>query len=179
MLLRETRAEEVDKIARILLKKYPSPKELSKAKISDIASLIKPLGLHKIRSKAIIAVASRLSSINYRIFLSHYDNIISLPHVGRYTTNAVLCMSYNKQVPMVDSNIVRLMNRVFGINKPIEVHKADYLWSFVNSLIPKGKAREFNLAMLDLTALICLPGIPKCGECPIESVCKYKNQLWG
>ena len=76
---------------------------------------------------------------------------------------------------MVDANIVRLMNRLFGIDKPVEVHKADYLWDFVDSLIPRGKAKEFNLAMLDLTALICLPRRPKCKQCPLNKICKYKG----
>lgn len=173
MLLRKTRAEAVDKVIRLLIQRYPSPEKLSRARVAHLIQILNPLGLHRVRSRALKDVASRLKGVSARKFLSEYDNIVSLPHVGRYTANAVLCMCYGKQIPMVDGNIVRLMHRVFGIRKPIEIHKADYMWEFVAKLIPKGRAREFNLGMLDLAAMVCTPGVPKCKICPLAHSCAY------
>jgi len=173
MLLRKTKAETVDRVIRPFFKKYPNPKKLANASTSEVIKTLKPLGLHRMRGKAIKVIGKRLSSIRYKRFLKDYDNIISLPHVGRYVANAVLCLSYGKQTPMVDANIVRLMNRVFGIRRPVEVHKADKLWDFVAELIPRGKACQYNMAMLDFGALVCTPRSPKCGICPLTSICRY------
>jgi A/G-specific adenine glycosylase len=171
MLLRKTRADSVDRIARELLKEYPSFHKLSRANGRHLSALLRPLGLHRTRARALIVVAKRLLSDHHGEVPRDYDYILSLPHIGRYGANSVLSVLYGERRPIVDSNIVRLFSRAFGTQIPREVHKADYLWSLAASLLPDHSVKQFNWALLDLSALLCKPRNPDHDECPIKNLC--------
>jgi len=173
MLLRKTKAETVDIIVRGLFRKYPTPNKLARAKFPDLSEMLRPLGLFRMRSRAIVEVARRLSGVKYKRFLGSYKNIVSLPHVGRYTANAVLCFAFDQRRPIVDGNVVRLFNRFFGTRVPIEVHKADDLWELAEGLLPPNGAKEFNWALLDMARSVCRVKSPNCHACPISKGCLY------
>ena len=98
--------------------------------------------------------------------------LIKLPGVKEYTANAMLIFSYNYDLPLVDTNTLRLIKRLFGLNKTLPPHNQQ-ITNIIASLIPKGKSKEFNLAMLDLASTVCTAKNPKCHLCPLYNLCEY------
>jgi len=162
----------VEPVLKQLLHKYPTPKALSSVRLKTLESMIKPLGLYKIRARAIKGVASYVADGDGRV-PSTEEELRAFPHVGRYMANAVLCFEFKKPVPIVDANVARIFGRVFGLREPVELHKAEDYWTLASELLPRKRFKEFNWALLDLGALVCTPSSPRCHACPLRSICKY------
>lgn len=99
--------------------------------------------------------------------------LATLPGVGRYTAGAVACFAYEKAVPTVDTNVRRVLERVFG-NAERGMPNAE-LWRLASRLVPKRgtSAWKFNQALMELGALVCTARKPKCPECPVRSGCRF------
>jgi A/G-specific adenine glycosylase len=95
-----------------------------------------------------------------------------LPGIGRYTAGAVLSIAYGQDVPAPDGNARRILVRVFGIDKDVTHGTGQRrLWHLAESLLPPGRAGEFNQALMDLGASVCTPRAPSCHKCPFEQCC--------
>lgn len=177
ILLRKTTRGQVKELFEELIRRYPNPEKLASAGIKELEKIIEPLGMQKKRALLLIKLAKTIVE-NYRGSVPEERNeLLKLPGVGPYSANAVLCFAYGKQLPLVDTNVIRVVERVFQIKSRKARARTDpMIWSFVEKLIPKGKAREFNLAMLDFANLVCTPRNPKCYACPIKEICLYPNK---
>jgi A/G-specific adenine glycosylase len=173
MLLRKTRAESVDSVMRKFFRLYSSIKKLAHVSVVDLENLLKPLGLQRTRARAIQRIANILAEQYQSRVPRDIDNLLKLPHVGRYAANAVLCFAFGERRSIVDGNIIRLFSRIFGMKKPVEIHKAENVWKFADTLLPSNRVKEFNWALLDLAALVCRPKSPDCVRCPISWCCLY------
>jgi len=173
MLLKRTTAKAASTVFPKLLKKYPSVKKLAAAKQKDLVGLIAPIGYQQ-RSKEMVAAAKYIVK-NYRSNLPDDKvSLVKVPYIGDYTSSAILSMAFNKPEPMVDSNANRVISRVFyGRNPP--AHITAEIRKSATSVLPKGKHREFNLAILDVGGTLCYPREPKCYACPFEKICKFNN----
>lgn len=171
MLLRKTRAESVEPVVREFVHRYPSWTELAQAPEEELADLLQPLGLHRIRAAAIRKVAERLIREQGGAVPEDLDALLDLPHVGRYTANAALCFGFEQPRPIVDANVFRVLSRLFDLERPTQLHTDDDLWELARELVPENRPREFNWALLDLGALLCTPQTPACTACPLTSMC--------
>jgi A/G-specific adenine glycosylase len=172
MMLQKTTVKQVEGIIDVFLTRFPSPLELAKARTQEIESIIRPLGLEHIR-------ASRYSELS-RAIQDKYEGkipnaeceLLGLPGVGQYIANAVLCIAFRKEVPLVDTNIVRILERVFNIKSKSKRARTDKkIWDYVHFITPPKKSRELNLALLDHGALICTAKNPKHNQCPVRDLC--------
>lgn len=177
MLLRKTRAEKVEEVFLSLKKLLLRPEIIPNGKLKKIRKMIQPLGLAKIRTEAIMRVSEIIYKKHKKKVPNSYEELIKMPHVGRYAANATLCFVFNERRPIVDSNIARLYSRVFNMIYPREIHKDEELWRFAEKILPKKKFKEFNYSLLDLCALICKSKNPECERCPIRKNCFYFNNL--
>jgi A/G-specific adenine glycosylase len=119
------------------------------------------------------------------------EELIKLPGVGRYTAGAIASFAYEKSVPAVDTNVARVIRRVFFGERLISQRlirqrstrqrptpqrsiPLPLIWSTAAALVPKDgkRAWKFNQAIMELGALVCTARRPKCGECPVRSGCK-------
>jgi A/G-specific adenine glycosylase len=105
------------------------------------------------------------------------DELIKLPGVGRYTAGAVASFAYEKPVPAVDTNVARVLGRIFfgqrATGNP-KGHGGRRLWDLASALVPKDgkRAWKFNQALMELGALVCKARRPLCPECPVSTNCK-------
>jgi len=91
-----------------------------------------------------------------------------------YAANAVLCFATGKDLPLVDTNVIRVVQRVFSLKSPKKRPRTDpQVWIFVSKLVPAGKAAEFNLAVLDFASAVCTSRNPDHAHCPIRDICDY------
>ncbi len=108
---------------------------------------------------------------------STYQELLSLPGIGPYTASAVSSIAYNDDYPVVDANVERVYARLFNISAPLKEKETKKLVeSLANKILPSGKARLFNQALMDFGALICSPRAPKCAKCFFSSSCQALQQ---
>jgi A/G-specific adenine glycosylase len=174
MLLRKTTAQQVDGLYKALIGKYPNAKSLSEADENELRDMIKPLGMEHKRAKLLKEV-SRVIIESYKgLIPSEQKELLQLPGIGPYAANAVLSFSHAQNVPMVDTNFVRLTERVFGFKSSRARARDDKrIWEFAETIVPKGRSKEFNLAVIDFAASVCGARVPKCEACPLTFICVF------
>ena len=104
-----------------------------------------------------------------------YDKLLSLPGIGPYTAGAIASIAFGRAVPAIDGNALRVAARVLGSHEPVneEPFKKEAC-TFFQKLIPADRPGDFNQAVMDLGAIVCLPGKeqPDCAVCPVNSFCR-------
>jgi A/G-specific adenine glycosylase len=174
LLLRKTTRHQVAKVFTGFIRAYGSVQQLSKAKPAEIRKVISSLGLERIRSTILLRAANHLILNHKGRVPRSQQNLLDIPGVGRYTTNAVRCFAFGYDEPLVDTNVARVVQRLHSVEtKRRRPTEDEAVWSLVSSMIPPGKGREFNFAMLDLGGIICLARNPKCEICPVNDACAY------
>lgn len=171
ILLQRTKAEQVLPVYKAVIKKYKSPSDLSKAKLNELHKLIKSLGLFW-RGRLIKKLSLEISK--NRCIPCDYSDLIKLPAVGPYVASAYLSFHCNKYGSIIDSNVVRLYGRLFGVKTGPETRRAKIMVELAKLITPRNSFKTYNYAVLDHTAAICV-SIPKCDICPLKKVCIYFN----
>jgi A/G-specific adenine glycosylase len=96
----------------------------------------------------------------------------ALPGVGRYIARAVLAVAFGQRLPLLDPNVIRVLDRVFDVRSERSRPREDpSLWAFLEELVPPSRSGDFGLALVDLGALICTNRRPKCSGCPLSDRC--------
>jgi A/G-specific adenine glycosylase len=176
VLLARTRADAVPPIAIKLLRKYPTSYELAGADMETLENILKPLGLFRKRSKALKHLAYILNENYDGIVPKNEKLLMSLPYVGRYAANAVLCFSFDKRNAVVDANVARVIHRFFTIPKHKgKLEHCEEYWILAQKLLPRKNLKNYNWGLLDIGGLICLPRKPLCSQCPLSRKCKKEG----
>jgi A/G-specific adenine glycosylase len=172
IMLQRTRAEQVAPVFLSFIKRFPSPCELSKADISEIEMFFSKLGLiwrvEKVKRLGEVLVQNYDGKIP-----RNRNQLMSLPGVGEYVADAVLCFAFNKDIAIIDSNVCRVLGRVFNLKTKSEARRDRLYRETANRLIPEGKCKEFNWALIDHASSICTPKNPKCTKCPLRTICDF------
>jgi DNA (cytosine-5)-methyltransferase 1 len=155
---------------------YPTAEALSKAQPARLRQLIRPLGF-LYRADELPRLARALLDRHAGKIPTDLSDLLRLPGVGDYSARAVLSFAYSQDIPVVDTNVARFLRRVYGITKRLSDNPARsrQLIAIASALIPEGRSREFNLAILDLSSLVCKPREPECPACPIRECCSYAD----
>lgn len=174
MLLRKTTAKQVEKMYIDFIKKFPNPKALSKADEDELREILTPLGMEHHRAELFVKFGRAVVEDFKGRIPSAEKELLKLPGVGQYATNAILSFSHSRNVPMVDTNFIRIIGRVFGLtSSKARARNDSRIWEFAEKLIPDGKSREFNLSVLDFAATVCKHLNPECETCPLASICAF------
>lgn len=173
ILLQQTKAEDVEKIWRGFFTRFPDPITLSKAEIGDLKAQIEFLGFGNKRSRALKAVGEYLVENCKGRVPADPQTLQEIPYVGQYASQAVLCFAFGEKAEIVDSNVLRLFSRYFGITVNRDARRAPITWDIARKLLPRAKkgTKEHNYGLLDFTAQICTPLRPSCSVCPLKATC--------
>lgn len=175
IMLQKTDAKKVDSVFNPFISKYPTPLALSKAEIKEIRKDIQILGIHK-RAERMKNLAKNIVEKHNGNVPSKKEELVDLLGVGDYIANAVLCFAFNEDSALLDTNVARILERIFSIKTTKSRARTDKeLWETAKNIIPIGSGREFNFAMLDFSALICKARKPLHDECPMQDICVYYN----
>jgi A/G-specific adenine glycosylase len=169
IFLQRTRAENVVPVYRSFLERYPSLETLATATLEEIQNAIAPLGL-EFRASQLQRLARQLP--DGRIPRTE-AKLRAMPGVGRYTANAVLAAAFHKRAPVLDTNVVRILERFFGLRGRGEKSRDDSLWQAAEAIAPQTNVREWNWALIDFGALVCTAVKPRCPVCPLQKKCDY------
>lgn len=162
-----------------IITRYPTPKDLANAKISDLQKIIKPLGL-TYRANELIIMANEILEEHGGKIPKDLNDLLTLTGVGDYSARAILAFAYNEDVPIVDTNVARFIHRILGLDESIPTNPArsKKLRDYAKGLLPQGKSRKFNFAVLDLCAAVCKPRNPECFICPIKNKCGFGKTVF-
>ena len=153
------------------MKELPTLEHLAKSDEKKVLKLWQGLGYYS-RARNLHASAKFIMEKYNGVFPSNHQIILSLKGIGRYSAGAISSIAFNQETPIVDGNVLRVLSRVYAIDKPIDVEKNKAIfWELEEKLIPKGKARFFNQALMELGALVCSTRNPACAVCPIKNFC--------
>jgi len=172
MMLRRTRADQVKPVYEQLFLEYPDVESLADAEVEKIEEILYPLGL-RWRTPAFSLVAKEIKEKYGSRVPETRDELRKLPGVGEYVAGAVLSIGYGKKEWMVDSNIVRVFKRYFGIETSREGRRNKHVIEMAKLYVNCKDPRKANLAILDFAALICTSRNPACKKCPLEIECRY------
>ena len=136
--------------------------------------MLEPLGLFNRRARDLKKTAAAICENDGNI-PDDRKSLMKLPGVGEYISNAVLCFGFNKPVPIIDANVGRVIKRVYSFPVKSAPSRDKDLHIKMEEIIPDTRFKEFNLGILDLGALICVPRNPKCVECPLTKICDFPS----
>lgn len=172
IMLQRTRAEQVVPVYEEFIRRFPDIESLAKTEKETVREYFSRLGLLW-RADLVVDLAKELIARFGGVIPPDREKLLSLPGVGDYIADAILSFAYGMDVAVVDSNVCRVLGRVFGLKQHGEARRDRRFRELAQKLVPHGKSREFNWAMIDFASMICIPRKPKCGECPLKSVCAY------
>lgn len=168
VLSAQTTDKSVNKVTGELFAKYPSPADLAEADQQDVIDIIKTIGMYKTKSRNIIALAGELVEKHGGQVPEDYDELVKLPGVGRKTANVVLAVGFGHQRIAVDTHVFRLANRI-GLVKEKDVLKTEL---GLMKVLPEDRWTEAHHSLIFHGRNCCTARNPKCGECPINSLCE-------
>jgi A/G-specific adenine glycosylase len=177
VMLQQTQVERVRAYYRRFLRQYPTVRELAAARPAAVREAWEGLGYYA-RAKNLQAAARRVMEAHDGRFPRRPEEIRALPGVGRYTAGAVASFAYEEPAPILDTNVRRVLTRLFVRRRPQSAAALDRrLWAMAEEVIPPGEAWAFNQALLDFGALLCTARAPRCPECPMISICAFAKRL--
>jgi A/G-specific adenine glycosylase len=108
---------------------------------------------------------------------STLEDLLELPGVGLYAASATRAVAFERRQATVDGVTARVYRRYFGLDDELPASTDRRLWAVVDRVTPRTGVRDWNWAVLDLAATICLPGRPRCEICPLASDCRWSLGL--
>jgi len=176
MMLQQTQVATVIPYYEKFLKSFPTVRHLAKADLSDVLRVWEGLGYYS-RARNLHKAARTVVTHFYGNIPDNSEDLLALPGIGRYTAGAILSIAFNRESPVLDGNVKRVLCRLCAIpENPKESKTEERLWNISGSLIPKGNAHSFNQALMELGATICTPREPLCLLCPLQHLCRARKQ---
>jgi len=181
ILLQRTRADAVEAVYDDFFAKFPGPEALDNASRDEIYETVHSLGFGDQRTRTLAEVSEYLTVEHSGEVPCSIEALQEPWRTGPYAARATVQFAFGQPVAIVDSNFARILARVFNIDLPEQPHKSDAVYELLEALVPSepSMARAFNLALLDLGALVCTPQNPDCSVCPLLSGCKYGRSRMG
>ena len=168
IMLQQTQVNRVrDEYYPQFLDKFPSLQALANANQDEVLSAWSGLGYYS-RARNLHKTAQTCPAN----LPTTQKELLELPGIGRYTASAICSFGHQQNIPVVDTNIARVIKRYFALLNPKETS----LWMKADAFVNLQSSRHHNLALMDLGSLVCLPKNPKCKECPLEQECLGQNE---
>lgn len=171
-MLQQTRVEVVIPYFKRWMDRFPSIEELAAASEQEVLFLWEGLGYYN-RARNIHKAA--------KIVMEEYGGEIpcepaklrKLPGIGRYSVGAIASIAFGQDMATLDANLRRIFARVFNVDQPADSPSGEeILWRLAEQHLPKGQAGDYNQALMDLGAIICLAKNPRCLLCPLKELCQ-------
>ena len=170
VMLQQTQVDRVIPKYHEFLGRYPSFEDLAEAQLHDVKKTWYPLG-YNIRPERLHSIACETVERYGGELPRAAHELLSFKGIGRYTAGAIRSFAFNEDAPILDTNVVRVLHRVFVAKGDPKTQKA-LLWEMSEALIPRGKGYDFNQAIMDFGAICCTARNPACRQCPMKLICK-------
>lgn len=172
ILLRQTRAAQVESVFPEFIRRYPTVQALASSSPKDLHRLMRPLGM-KARNRQLVAIAKSISFQHQGQVPADVKTLQNLPGIGKYIASCVRSFSYGIGVPQPDVNVTRVVSRLFGLEPrvPQDSDRVAELYQWLSASTTR--TRDLHYAVIDLAHVICRPKEPDCPSCPLIESCQY------
>ncbi len=169
IMLQQTRVAAVLEHYDRFLRRFPTVQRLARARLSSVLAAWSGLGYY--RRARMMHEAARMIARGGS-FPTTAAGWLELPGIGRYTAAAIASIAFSEPVAVVDGNVERVLRRVLSLNG--SSRPAD-LWNSAERWLARERPGDFNQAMMELGATVCLPRQPQCSACPIAAWCATRG----
>ena len=176
VMLQQTQVSRVLTKYPRFLKRFPSLRKLADAKTSDVIKAWEGMGYNN-RALRLQRLAVTVLDEHRGRIPGNIQELEALPGIGRYTAHALACFSFGQQVPVVDTNIKRVLTRLRFPQRRRPAPKEEDIWDLAESLLPRRQSHDWNQALMDLGATICTAARPKCDLCPLVDLCPSAHRV--
>jgi A/G-specific adenine glycosylase len=176
LMLQQTQVARVVEHYAAFLARFPTLESIAVARQRQVTNASNGLGYYaRARNLHKLARAVRRTHSGPLTLPAHPESLAALPGVGPYTAGAVACFAYERAAPLVDTNVARVLTRVFAPHvDPRTATGRRVAWTIARATLPRtgGAAYTHNQALMELGALICTARVRHCHRCPVQSVCR-------
>ena len=176
IMLQQTQIATVVGYYNRFIKRFPNVKKLAAVELDDVLSLWEGLGYYR-RARQLHKAARMIVELHDGRFPTDFDQVLSLPGIGRYTAGAILSIALEQRHPILEGNTVRLFSRLIGMQQDaFQGGSQAMLWKVSEALLPRKRVGDFNQALMDFGREVCTAKTPKCESCCIRNYCKARIQ---
>lgn len=170
IMLQQTRVAAAVDHYRRFLRRFPTLIRLARARESSVLAAWSGLGYYR-RARMLHAAAGKVVKDYAGRFPETAEQLRTLPGIGRYTAAAIASIAFGQPTAVVDGNVERVLQRILGKNLSREL-----LWQAAEELLDATRPGDFNQAMMELGAVVCLPRRPRCLLCPVNALCSSRGE---
>ena len=173
LMLQKTSAGQVRGVFGDFVERYPNPESIVTASEGAIAEEIEPLGLRK-RAGYFERASEQIVERHGGDVPEMRSELLDLHGVGEYTADSVLAHAHGKDAVAVDTNVARILSRVFGLDAADDPSATEN-WELAERLAPLGRCSDYLHALIDFGAAVCTASDPNCTSCPLGDSCEYRT----
>jgi len=171
IMLQQTQVATVVGYFQRFMARFPDPAALAAASVDEVLHLWTGLGYYA-RGRNLHRAAIRIRDEFGGEFPTRFDEVESLPGIGRSTAGAILALSRGQRFAILDGNVRRVLSRWFGIDgDPADRATTGLLWRRAEGCTPQDEVSTYTQAIMDLGATVCTRRNPLCGACPVAEGC--------
>jgi len=172
IMLQQTRVGAVLEHYAEFLRRFPDVRTLAAARLQDVLAAWSGLGYYR-RARALHSAARIIVREHGGNLPGNAAALQSLPGIGRYTAGAIASIAFHEPCAVVDGNVERVLRRLLGWRR----QPLSRIWNAAQQLLSRRSPGNFNQAMMELGALVCLPVSPRCEACPLRRLCATRGPL--
>lgn len=176
VMLQQTQVATVIPFYERFMEHFPVINNLAESSMDEVLKLWEGLGYYS-RARNLKKGAEQIISLYNGFLPTDEKQLLKISGIGPYTAGAILSIAYDLPYPAVDGNVIRVLSRIFGIRDDV-THKETLklIRAQAKRLCSYARPGDFNQAVMDLGATLCVPGTPDCNRCPIACFCDaYQN----
>jgi A/G-specific adenine glycosylase len=176
VMLQQTRVEVVKDYYKRWMERFPTPEILAQTPEQEVLQYWQGLGYYS-RARHLLSGVREVCAAYGGKVPEDEDKIQKLPGVGEYTAGAILSIAYNQKAPAVDGNVLRIFSRLFCLTEDIMKQATKRaVYRLVREHMSTERPGDFNQALMDLGAAVCIPRKPRCSLCPLTGFCEAYAQ---
>ena len=170
-MLQQTQITTVIDYYQRFMRRFPNVKKLAAAETDEVMRMWEGLGYYR-RASQLHKAAKEVVHKHGGKFPKRFEDVLALPGIGRYTASAILSISLEQPLAILEANTIRLFARMVALTDETTTSSSQStLWQFSEQLLPSKRVGDFNQALMDFGRHICKPE-PDCDACPISQYCQ-------
>ncbi|MGA2355503.1 MAG: A/G-specific adenine glycosylase [Terriglobales bacterium] len=171
IMLQQTRVAAVLEHYRIFLERFPGIDALAASSEADVLAAWSGLGYYR-RARMLRECAKQVIEQHAGVFPAKCEALRALPGIGRYTAAAIASIAFNEPAAVVDGNVERVLQRMIGSTLTTR-----QTWEHAQGFLARSRPGDFNQAMMELGATVCVPREPRCLVCPVRRWCATRGEI--
>lgn len=175
-MLHRTQAQQVLPVYKSFIELYPSLRKFFSTYNKNVNDILMPLGLNW-RIEGMLSALHNIW-IQFHGVPRDFEKLMSVPGIGKYIAGATICFTQNIPITLIDTNIVRITGRVFGLSLQGEARRRKEMVDTIRCICDPINPRGFYYGLIDLAHLICFPKKPDCNLCPFVNLpCSFSCEI--